>query len=624
MNIEHIIFLSLSVSFFVFGIFCISSIKRNFVSSFALFSVGTTFVLYTLFYLIAYYFTGKGIDYSVIYHVRFGIQGAGFSEYNELILFSLSGLISGVVGIILILRKGAKVVKKPILAVSLSAIATILAICGHPASLDLYRLTRDSGSESFWKYYRHPRIVQTADKTMNLVLIYAESLERSYLDQSVFPGIAKNLGEIEENNTSFTNIGSFPNTGWTIAGMVSSQCGMPLVALSHGNSMAGMDSYLAGAICMGDLLAAKGYNLSYFGGASLDFAGKGSFYRTHGFQKVMGKNELIPELPDQSYITGWGLYDDSLFDLAYEEFEELSSGNQPFGLVLLTLDTHGSDHFSQSCKAVAEQNQMNKNIACTDYLIGKFVDRIKNSSASKNTVIVIVSDHMAIRGTAKLQKTNRKNLFMIIDPHRQKGREEISRKGSTLDLGPTILRSMGFSAELGLGRDLFSDDLTIVEEFNKPGALVKGWRDDLLTFWSFPRVEEKITINAKDRSVSIDDRKLKTPILIQYDDKLQTKIRFQIYNDAIHKTLIQHLSKFDPNDAFFMVDTCKKMKLQWGDFGESGLCYINGTLGSKKLDRGRVTQEKTFTASHLKEIASLPGSNEIFEQRLAQLNTKDQ
>ena len=206
----------------------------------------------------------------------------------------------------------------------------------------------------------------------------------------------------------------------------------------------------------------------------------------------------------------------------------------------------------------------------------------------------------------------------MLDPQQQKG-IEISRKGSTLDLGPTILSSLGFEAQLGLGRDLFSDNATIVEEFNKLGALVVGWKDNLMSFWSFPRIEEKITINAKDRSVSIDDRKFRTPILIQYDKELQTNIRFQIYNDAIHKTLVQHLIKFNHDDAFLLVDSCKRISTQWGDFGESGLCYVNGTLGTAKLYKGKISSAKSFTASHLEEIASMKGSHDIFEQKLAEL-----
>lgn len=614
----NLLFLTASICLFVFSFFHFSNSKRNIFSSLVLFLVGVAYVVYTLFYLVANFFTGKGIDYSVIYHVRFGVHGAGFSEYEALIISTLTALVIGVGGIVLLLWKRPNKSRMSISAIMLSLSAVFLATCIHPASIDLYRLAKGSDTVNFWKHYRHPQVVKKTRKPMNLVLVYAESLERSYFDQTVFPGLINNLRALETDSTTFTNIGLFPNTGWTIAGMVSSQCGIPLVALSHGNSMAGMDSYLAGATCMGDLLAAEGYNLSYIGGASLDFAGKGSFYRTHGFQRVMGKKELTPKLPDPEYITGWGLYDDSLFDLAYDEFNRLSSLGSPFSLVLLTLDTHGSDHFSKSCNEVVERNALNKNIACTDYLIGSFVDRIRKSPASQDTVIVVASDHMAMRGTTRLGKTNRTNLFMILDPQKQDG-SEISRKGSTLDLGPTILSSLGFDVQLGLGRDLFNDDATLVEEFTKLGSMVIGWKNDLLSFWSFPRIEDKITINAKDHSVSIDERKFKIPILIQYDEQLKTKIRFQIYNDAIHKTLMQHLSRFNPDDAFLMVDECKRISKQWGDLGEAGLCYVNGTLGTKELDKGKITGTKSVAASALKEIASSQGNHDIYEQRLARL-----
>lgn len=56
--------------------------------------------------------------------------------------------------------------------------------------------------------------------------------------------------------------------------------------------MGGMDIYLPGATCIGDILKHIGYSMTYSGGASLVFGGKGDFYRSHGFDIVRGKEEF--------------------------------------------------------------------------------------------------------------------------------------------------------------------------------------------------------------------------------------------------------------------------------------------------------------------------------------------
>jgi phosphoglycerol transferase len=206
----------------------------------------------------------------------------------------------------------------------------------------------------FMESYRSPWVKEVNKRHSNIVYIFAEGLERTYFDENIFPGLIKELRSLENQSISFTGITQTAGGSWTIGGIVSSQCGIPLVtAQGQYNAMSGIDSFYPGAVCIGDLLNEMGYSLTFMGGASLDFAGKGAFFRTHQFDTILGRDELTPLLSDSSYKTGWGLFDDSLFDLAYNEFVKLSEQNFPFGLFLLTLDTHHPSGFpSASCKDI--------------------------------------------------------------------------------------------------------------------------------------------------------------------------------------------------------------------------------------------------------------------------------
>ena len=95
----------------------------------------------------------------------------------------------------------------------------------------------------FYDYYRTPTIERIVDKPKNLVFIDAESLDRSYFDETIYPGLITHLRKYQADATTFTNIKQLPYTNYTIAGMTASQLGVPLVTISGVNSMASMDTY---------------------------------------------------------------------------------------------------------------------------------------------------------------------------------------------------------------------------------------------------------------------------------------------------------------------------------------------------------------------------------------------
>jgi phosphoglycerol transferase len=368
--------------------------------------------------------------------------------------------------------------------------------------------------------------------------------------------------------------------------------------------MGGMDQFLPNAICLGDLLSQQGYHLEYFGGSSLDFAGKGNFYKSHSFNNVFGLHELLPQIPDPTYTTGWGIYDDTLFDLAYDRFKELSEKDSPFGMVLLTIDTHGSgNHISRTCKedfTDSGKNGFIEALSCTDRLVGGFIDRLKNSPYFDDAVVVISSDHLKM-GRVKEQRDNpRRNLFIIINSSQPQNSKIVAKNGSILDMGVTVLNAMGFDSQLGLGRNLLGKETTIKEKLQLNDQILNGWREDMKFFMSFPRVSDHITVDSKNRSVFIDDREFKLPILIKYDSKLNTNMWFEKDGDIpVHKSLIGHLKEFAYDSPFFLADECGDIKRVWPDLSTKGFCYVNGKLGSSNIIMGEIKGVKRFSSEQI-------------------------
>ncbi|MCK4604923.1 MAG: sulfatase-like hydrolase/transferase [Deltaproteobacteria bacterium] len=569
------------------------------------------YIIYSSFYGVSDYFTGDGINGAVVYHLKWGLNGAGFSEYWEIILTSIILIILGLYFSYWIYSKNTKDSSNKVGNICVSYLLISLSLLSNPASYDLYEiLSLDSDASNFKSFYIKPHIRKVED-SRNLVFIYAESLERTYFDETRFPGLIKGLRQLESKSTYFTNIKQLEGTKYTIAGMVASQCGIPLFAPSHPNGMSSIDYFLPGATCLGDLLHNEGYRLLYYGGASLDFAGKGKFFYTHKFDEVYGKQELMPKLVDPDYKTGWGLFDDSLFDLAYKRFTELSESDENFVLFLLTLDTHHpKGHPSKSCNNIIYNdgsNPMLNAVACTDYLISKFINKIRQSPYSNNTVIVLASDHLAMRNTARniLKEGSRRNLFMILEPNKDSP-TKIQKKGSTLDIGSTLLPFIGFKGTIGLGKDLMDNDHAMASEIEYIHNNIASFRSSITRFWGFPKVKNYIEIDFLSRNIKIDERAFGIPVLIEFNDELQAILRFPEPWNVEGLRLIDYANVLINNNApFIWVDRCANVIQFDENFGQSGFCLLVGK-GHVFFTKQKIYDNVRFEYDELNDIVNAP------------------
>lgn len=459
-----------------------------------LFALATVvFVVLSILYGVAFYFNGRGVDRAVVYHLTTGLEGAGFRDFAWLIALSSLVLAAGLgVPLYATMRRhdSARRVRLHTELVSLALLA--FSVTAHPATLDLYTLFAPSRGETEIRFdlaYRPPAPITASGRPLNLVLIYLESFERAYLDAPALRDLAPGLRQLEDEALSFTEINQYEGGGWTIAGMVTSQCGLPLEIPKTWGNIFEAASFLPNATCMGDLLKGAGYHLAYLGGASLTFGNKGMFYRTHGYDEVLGREDLEGRLADHDYQSSWGLYDDTTLDIAYQKYLELSQREEPFALSMVTVDTHMPEgHLSASCgdrRFTGADSAMLDAVHCSDALVSAFVRKIRQSPSADNTLVVLASDHLGFYHEAykHVMHEKRRILFLALPPGAAPGRK-VGRPGSQMDIGVTTLRLMGFDVgSLGLGRDLLGDAATLPEMSADPDALVTAWLPKSAAFW---------------------------------------------------------------------------------------------------------------------------------------------
>jgi phosphoglycerol transferase len=599
--------------------------------------------LLSIFYLVSDHFTGGGVDASVLFHLEYGLGSSGFGEYREVIAAAAVLLLLSVLAALAVYRYMCRAAAKDVTKrYHVAVIAVFLAgtsLLVHPASVDVasvYSIRWGVGAGSgipFDLVEPAPGGGRSAEM-LNLVYIYAESLERSYFDEQRFPGLMPNLKLLEKEAISFTGIQQIEGTGFTMAGMVASQCGVPLAVASDGNSMAGMDEFLPGAVCLGDLLNAHGYELSFLGGASLDFAGKGKFYRSHGFDRVQGLEELKGRLPDPDYVSAWGLYDDSLRALAKQELQRLAGVGRPFGMFLLTLDTHHPDgHLSRSCTGriyASGDNPLLNAVHCADFWLGEFLRELRAGPLADRLLIVLGSDHLAMQGAATelLQTGVRRNLLMLWPPRSARHPSLEHRQGSALDVAPTVLSAMGLDrVALGFGRDLLRKAPTLAEATRDPARFFAARSEQLRRLWRFPSLEYGLLVDRGRGFARLGPRKIRIPSVIVLDE--ESDIEQVIFDSEWPERLPGYLSKLDVDTPFLLIDRCAAgpalglESQRWSSSACQDSCLFAGRLQRPNIEVRPICDEAFFLREDLDRFTRSDGRLEPGElgERLARLES---
>lgn len=539
--------------------------------------------------------TGEGLNDAVFYHLKTGLGGGDVTQYAGQVIAAVAGLLA-IAGAAFWLRgylapaRGSGTIGGDLGAVALIALA--FGVHPVPQATTSYLMRFQSTPQLTEGFYTPEITAGTDQRGKNLILLYLESTERTYADLSRFDNLMPNLMALEPRSIHFTDLSQTIGTGFTIGGMVASQGGSPLI-LSGGENSMQVNRFLAGATCLGDLLAGQGYDLNYLGGASLEFAGTGAFYETHGYGTVQGLDELLPTIPDPAYRAEWGLQDDTLFALARQKLEKLSAHDRPFVLTILTLDTHhphGHGETNRSCQDMKYQDGSNKllnSVMCDDKLAAEFVQEVLDGPLAENTVVVVMSDHLALGNDATdiLNSGPRRNLAMIFDPATPEG-QRVDRPGTRLDMGPTILSVMGYGIDrMGFGVNLLGTSQTLPEELgvaaddSKPlDQHLLGYQTTYARLWDYPDLGQGLRIDLAGPTAILGETQLGAPLLAQIDEAGAIG-NVALYDARAETGLTAQFLNFETGTPFLWVDQCSILgNLSSGgvNTGAAELCLATG------------------------------------------------
>jgi len=200
--------------------------------------VAATFFLTEASFFFSYYLQNTGFNDAFFYHLRTNLLYAGVNEYLPIII----PIIVCLFGFLIISSSYlARETSKRGWKHSLALVFLILGLFISPPAKALVQYVADNSPETNDKFLFEnfsellgPKVTveHSGSKRPNVVLIYAESLDQRYFDETIFPDLMPHLKKLREKSIDFSNVSQESESLWTVGGIVASQCGYPLT-ISH-------------------------------------------------------------------------------------------------------------------------------------------------------------------------------------------------------------------------------------------------------------------------------------------------------------------------------------------------------------------------------------------------------
>lgn len=222
----------------------------------------------------------------------------------------------------------------------------------------------------------------------NVIFVILESFS-SHLMTSLGgePDVAVQLDSLAREGILFTNF--FANSFRTDRGLVSILSGYPAQPTT---SIMKYPRKTQNLPAIAGSLRNAGYSTKYYYGGDADFTNMRSYLISSGFEGIISDQDF----PVSERLSKWGAHDHLVFNRLLDEMKAeaadtlTADADRPFFRVLQTSSSH--EPFEVPYRRLA--NDRLNAFAYTDSCVGDFVKRFRELPQWKNTVMVLVPDHL--------------------------------------------------------------------------------------------------------------------------------------------------------------------------------------------------------------------------------------
>jgi phosphoglycerol transferase MdoB-like AlkP superfamily enzyme len=140
--------------------------------------------------------------------------------------------------------------------------------------------------------------------------------------------------------------------------------------------------------CLPSTMREAGFSTVYLQAAPLPFMMKDQFMPQAGFEQVYG-DTWFKNAHNRNH---WGVDDRSFFEQSIEMIEELSRGEDPWFLTLLTVGTHHRYNVPPDFEGEHEHGSAPWAFEYLDHAVGEFISQLDSIGVLENTLVLITSD----------------------------------------------------------------------------------------------------------------------------------------------------------------------------------------------------------------------------------------
>ena len=288
----------------------------------------------------------------------------------------------------------------------------------------------------------------------NVVVILLESCGSIFTAQDGRRHVMPRFSQLMDEGISFDSC--YANSWRTDRGTVCTWSGYPSFPMASVIKMPTKAHHLPG---IAKSLKRENYRTSYLYGGDINFTNMRSYLISTGFETLRWKADY--SLSEQS-TAKWGVRDDITFRTLYDMIEEQSKGQQHFLIGYSTLSSH--EPWDVPIHQF-DDKELN-GFYYLDQCIGDFVDRIRQTPAWDNLLVILLPDHsIAYKGLEQTDIT-RNHIPMVWIGGAVKTPRHINMICNQTDLAATLLGQMGIAHDdYHFSRDVMS------ENYQRPFAI---------------------------------------------------------------------------------------------------------------------------------------------------------
>lgn len=282
--------------------------------------------------------------------------------------------------------------------------------------------------------------------------------------------VAVNLDRLSAEGLLFRHF--YATSFRTDRGLVSILSGFPSLPT---NSLMKMPKVSQGLPSIAACLRKVGYTAEYYYGGDADFTNMRSYLKGTGFGKIVCDEDF----PVSDRLSKWGVPDHLLFEKVLSILQH-GKHQKPWFKVVQTSSSH--EPFDVPYHRLNDKT-LNA-FAYTDSCVGHFVDDLKKLPLWKNTLVVLVPDHLGCypQDIDNLS-VERYQIPLIFLGGALKGPGTVGVCGSQTDIAATLLGQMGIAHhEFTYSKDMFNPSSPHFAFFTFPDAFGLVDEDNQVVF----------------------------------------------------------------------------------------------------------------------------------------------